>query len=302
MNEKDDDIFAFTEEIRLLNPSDILESLRRYGASTPLEKRTQQDYYFDWGKKHNDRFTPNTIKKYLGDFASAMAAAGVDYDPKAWQRITKEKVDTELKKFLSATSARDRKAIRYKNWTGRKLGDRAYTQFYRSWYDAVNELGFEAPSQTKSVKLSDDDILKAVERIWRWTYGKRQSQPSARDFGEYNKIHTDGVSTATISNRFGTFSRFLKRFALWKQGKIEKRELLTARKRETTRQPISTSLRFELLKEADHRCRSCGASAAEVSLHIDHILPVSKGGSSKKSNLQVLCANCNLGRSDKYQE
>ncbi len=31
-------------------------------------------------------------------------------------------------------------------------------------------------------------------------------------------------------------------------------------------------------------------------IHIDHIVPVSKGGKTVPSNLQVLCAKCNLGK------
>ena len=37
----------------------------------------------------------------------------------------------------------------------------------------------------------------------------------------------------------------------------------------------------------------------EVGLHIDHIVPIAKGGKTVKSNLQVLCSKCNGKKSSK---
>lgn len=56
--------------------------------------------------------------------------------------------------------------------------------------------------------------------------------------------------------------------------------------------------RVKLLKEHPY-CTLCGARPgknSEVELDIDHIEPVSKGGSDEESNLQVLCAQCNRAK------
>jgi 5-methylcytosine-specific restriction endonuclease McrA len=50
-------------------------------------------------------------------------------------------------------------------------------------------------------------------------------------------------------------------------------------------------------------CRMCGASPAKdpaVTLHVDHIRPVSRGGATTLDNLQTLCAACNLGKADRF--
>ena len=39
-----------------------------------------------------------------------------------------------------------------------------------------------------------------------------------------------------------------------------------------------------------------------VKLHVDHILLVSKDGKTVMNNLRTLCSDCNLGKSDKYDE
>lgn len=63
----------------------------------------------------------------------------------------------------------------------------------------------------------------------------------------------------------------------------------------------SLRLRFEVLARDRFTCRFCGASPAKdpsVTLHIDHIVPWSKGGETTLINLQTLCSKCNLGKSN----
>lgn len=64
---------------------------------------------------------------------------------------------------------------------------------------------------------------------------------------------------------------------------------------------ISDKLRYTVLKRDNFKCCACGASPAKdpaVELHIDHIVPWSKGGETTLENLQTLCSKCNIGKSD----
>ena len=71
--------------------------------------------------------------------------------------------------------------------------------------------------------------------------------------------------------------------------------------RQKTRSYLKPSLRFKILHRDKYRCQACGASAASgADLHVDHILPVSKGGTNEESNLRVLCSECNIGRGNRY--
>ena len=54
-----------------------------------------------------------------------------------------------------------------------------------------------------------------------------------------------------------------------------------------------------MFKRDSFKCQYCGASAPDVLLHIDHINPVSKGGTNDIVNLVTSCESCNLGKSDK---
>lgn len=66
------------------------------------------------------------------------------------------------------------------------------------------------------------------------------------------------------------------------------------------RAKMTDSLRYDILKRDNYRCQICGSCASDgVKLHVDHIIPVAKGGQTVASNLRTLCDRCNMGKSDK---
>lgn len=66
------------------------------------------------------------------------------------------------------------------------------------------------------------------------------------------------------------------------------------------RNKLNDGLRYDIFKRDNFRCQICGSNASDnVKLHVDHIIPISKGGKTEYSNLQTLCERCNFGKSDK---
>lgn len=61
---------------------------------------------------------------------------------------------------------------------------------------------------------------------------------------------------------------------------------------------LSISDRFKILARDNFRCVYCGATPQRTQLHIDHVIPKSKGGSNDPSNLVTACFNCNVGKND----
>lgn len=60
---------------------------------------------------------------------------------------------------------------------------------------------------------------------------------------------------------------------------------------------VSKRTRFEVLRRDNFTCRYCGASAPDVKLTVDHVLPVALGGPNAATNLVAACAPCNAGKS-----
>ncbi len=65
------------------------------------------------------------------------------------------------------------------------------------------------------------------------------------------------------------------------------------------RPKMSSGKRFRVLRRDGFRCQLCGRTAADgIELHIDHKMPLAKGGSNQDDNLWTLCGECNGGKSD----
>lgn len=51
-----------------------------------------------------------------------------------------------------------------------------------------------------------------------------------------------------------------------------------------------------MIKEQDGFCNGCCAGLELTGYHVDHIVPISRGGSNWPTNLQLLCPTCNLSK------
>ena len=94
-------------------------------------------------------------------------------------------------------------------------------------------------------------------------------------------------------------------FAELEQALGQMRALRSARssavnQRRTERSKMTASIRVDVLRRDGYRCRFCGADSSVAELHVDHVIPVSKGGLTELSNLQTLCADCNQGKSNRF--
>ena len=148
-------------------------------------------------------------------------------------------------------------------------------------------------------------MLKEIERVWI-LLGR---QPTTDDI----KKGISNISLQSFSRRFGGWRGALQAFVSYINNDLDSSisEEIATSKNATENQPtqiqhktnrdINLRLRFTVMQRDNFKCCACGASPAKdpsVELHIDHIIPWSKGGETVLDNLQTLCSKCNLGKSD----
>ncbi|MGH1352960.1 MAG: HNH endonuclease [Methyloligellaceae bacterium] len=71
----------------------------------------------------------------------------------------------------------------------------------------------------------------------------------------------------------------------------------TATQRRTGRYiPFKTKIR--VVRRDNYTCQHCGVHLRDDEVEFDHIIPVSKGGSSEEHNLRLTCFDCNRDKAD----
>ncbi len=162
---------------------------------------------------------------------------------------------------------------------------------YGTWNDALRLAGIEISNR---LNIPDEELFQNILLLWQH-FGR---QPRKRNLATFPSTITESV----YLRRFGTWSASIDAFLEYTNGNNPQdkttfeKEFITTRR--TGRDP-SLRLRFRVLQRDNFSCQACGASPAitlGVGLHIDHIVPWSKGGETVIENLRTLCETCNRGK------
>ena len=65
---------------------------------------------------------------------------------------------------------------------------------------------------------------------------------------------------------------------------------------------LSADLLDKLMTLQLGKCACCRCKLQNIEKHLDHVIPISKGGLNVDSNIQLLCKTCNLRKSIKSPE
>ena len=175
---------------------------------------------------------------------------------------------------------------------------------FRSWFMALKDADLK-PSRSR-IGISDEDLFQNLRVVWI-SLGR---QPS---YGEI-KNPLSQYSVGTYEKRFGGWSQALVQFVQWvsadERAEPDKPQIETESAKNTrpqarkTKREIRERMRFRILVRDGFRCGACGASPLETrgtELHVDHIVPWSKGGETVPENLATKCSRCNLGKGDAFE-
>lgn len=178
---------------------------------------------------------------------------------------------------------------------GGKYNSSTIIRHFGTWNNALDQVGIPR-NQTFWTKK---ELFYNLENAWI----KKGKQPSRRDMDDKA---LSNISSGAYLRTFGKWSIALKEFIDYiNTDDIQVIVPITDDNnyKHKTGRDINLRTRFLVMKRDNFKCCMCGRSPATtpgLELHIDHIKPWAKGGETVIDNLQTLCSDCNLGKSDLY--
>lgn len=175
---------------------------------------------------------------------------------------------------------------------------------FGSWKAALSRIGLSVPAHGR--RYSEDDYYENLLSVWTH-YGR---QPN---YGELN-LPPSHITSGAYEKKWGGWRKALVAFTTKVNSPEDVSPVLIleddTRNLDKPSQPspnvrsMPIGLRYNVLRRDRFRCVICGASPAtnlNCSLHVDHIIPVSRNGKTVSDNLRTLCQDCNLGKSSKNE-
>lgn len=297
--------FKLNKYHRNISDQELLNDIKRVSGFLDTNILSR-DAYNKYGK-----YSRTTIERRFGSWKKALEKIGLVPVHSGIKNVfninvSDEQLLNDLKETAKSLNATTITSTQYCEHG--KHGHTIIIERFGKWETALLKAGLEPTGFHSAV--SPEELMEEIERIWI----KLGRQPTTTDI----KSGISKYSLNSYARKFGSWRKALETFVEYinKDEKAEEKEVETvadiqvsgvaacpnaAIKTRRTKRDINLRLRFLVMKRDNFKCCMCGRSPAttpNLELHIDHIKPWSKGGETVIENLQTLCADCNLGKSN----
>lgn len=301
--------FQLTEPNKQYSNAELVEDILR--VANELGKKTVSQREYD----RLGNFSYQTFKKRFGSWKGALKEAGLEQSKRPWggdlseTRIPEEQLISDMQRVAGELK---KQAITIADYEEHgKFGSSAICKRFGGWNKAKEVANLKIGRVYNS---TDEDYFENIADVWE-NLGR---QPRYQEMtAPLSKLHI-----SSYERKYGTWRNALEKFVEYinskddaeepqkevpqkisaivptKNTKPDKKQVIVKR----TNRIANLRQRFRVMKRDGFKCVLCGSSPATqvgCELHIDHIVPWSKGGETVEENLRTLCSSCNLGRSNK---
>lgn len=295
--------FELNEYHRNITDEELLSDVRL------VAEKLGKDTLYNNEYTDNGRFHSSTLIHRFGSWEQVLLLAGLETKGHNFSyNFNDDDVINDVNK-VAKTLCKDTVTMDEYSKYGKYHSTTLICKYGGKWNNVLKLCGMRLNNDRD---ITNEDLFEEIERMWV-LLGR---QPTSTDVNK-------GVSKYALNTfvrRFGGWRKALEAFVEYinneeqdeadtleevdqsdnSETNIVASETDLSYKHQTQREP-NLRLRFLVMQRDNFKCCACGASPAKdpsVELHIDHIIPWSKGGETVMDNLQTLCSKCNLGKSD----
>lgn len=200
------------------------------------------------------------------------------------RHLNKDKIAEQNKQYYQANKEKLTEQIK----KYRQDNKEKYSEYHKEYYQVNKEEIIERAKQYRQVN---------IEKIYKCQ--KQYREANTEKIAEYRQSNKDKITEQRRHYRQTKRGREAYYKGKMKRRSYKHKVLFTSHQRK------------EILDRDSWTCQCCGIKVHDRNTgdwntpdkaHIDHIIPISKGGNSEPKNLRVLCRTCNLSKQDKLDE
>jgi hypothetical protein len=292
---------------RAVSDEDVIHEILRVSNIITDDTLTTVEF-----NKHS-KISSSSVLKRFGSWKKALDRCGLGsrysgrtVSNKMKSQVAKKMLDSELIEELKSVAKKsNKKQLSQPEFNAiSDISASAITRRFGTWGKALKLAGLEEVKMGK--RYSEREYFENLLDVWTH-YGR---QPYYREMD----LEPSKISSGGYERRWGKWSTALSAFVDYMNDDSPVEEIIVQKQivikksisqNTEEKRDIPMGLRYKVLSRDRFRCVKCGISPSSdlnCQLHVDHVIPYSKGGKTNLENLQSTCSACNLGKGNRYQE
>jgi len=239
----------------------------------------------------------------------------------AWRNRNKERIKMHRKTYAAAHYERDSEKVKARAAAWAKANPERAKARAAAWRKANAE-------RIKAVYAAWLEANREERRAYRKAYYERNSEAVKKAAVAWYKENTARHKTVCDAYRIANRERINMWVSAWREKNSgarlkyerEYRERRMAENPEAIKEmwkrhvhnrrarnraaggKLTKGITAALLFFQCDKCAACKKDLRETGYHLDHIIPISRGGKNDDANVQLLCPKCNMRKSAKPPE
>ena len=144
---------------------------------------------------------------------------------------------------------------------------------------------------TRSEAIEHNEFLK--EQLAKKAYDPQRTKIFKKEVANFNpKEYPEKHNPKDIEKSCSVFGHLCPVF-------FANEPFTETREKRKTGRNIPRPIMLRVVRRDNNQCQLCGRVLRDDEIEFDHIIPISKGGSTEEHNLRVTCIDCNRSRKNK---